>query len=234
MVYIAGALNGSLSDWRKLISAIGLKDSDMVFVTGNVIGGSEDIPLLLDLMDRTNVFPLMGSREFAFMDCVTKLDPDATMADFMKNMPEDMIQSFTAFIEDGGRETFTQYMALSAEERESILEYLEEFSLHEELRVDGQDFIVTHSGLAGFDPEKSLDDYALFDFLTARPEPGEKFFEEKRLIFGHTPTYEYGNKYRGQIVKTESFINVNCGCGDVKSGGRLACLRLNDMKEFYV
>ena len=38
----------------------------------------------------------------------------------------------------------------------------------------------------------------------------------------------------GEIEHAEGFIDVDCGCGGVIPGARLACLRLDDMKEFYV
>ena len=42
MVYVAGDLNGCFNDWKRLIQKIDLKGTDMVFLTGDVIGGDED------------------------------------------------------------------------------------------------------------------------------------------------------------------------------------------------
>ena len=54
---------------------------------------------------------------------------------------------------------------------------------------------------------------------------------------GHTPTqllYDavgHGSA-QGKIYRTESFIDIDCGC--VYSGGRLGCLCLDTMEEIYV
>lgn len=34
--------------------------------------------------------------------------------------------------------------------------------------------------------------------------------------------------------ESETIIDIDCGAGYPKAGGRLGCLRLNDMEEFYV
>ena len=55
-------------------------------------------------------------------------------------------------------------------------------------------------------------------------------------IVGHTPT-EYlqdddGVQFR--IWHGNGIIDIDCGCGSTHDLRRLACLRLDDMKEFYV
>ena len=52
------------------------------------------------------------------------------------------------------------------------------------------------------------------------------------LIFGHTPTIYFHNKELWKIWKDDRAIGIDCGCGYEQ--GRLACLRLDDMAEFYV
>ncbi|MBR2743506.1 MAG: hypothetical protein IKD89_07945 [Clostridia bacterium] len=235
MVYVAGDLNGCLNDWKKLICEIDLKSTDMVFLTGDVIGGDEDpIALLFDLMTRTNVFPLMGYKEFRFSECISKIAPDADKTNFYKGLDENTMDALAEFLKSGGRTVFEQYMELSPEEQESVREYLEEFTLYEELTVKDRNFVLTHSGLSDFDKNKEPGDYRLFDYLLSSHEPGEKLYDDRILVFGHTPTFEFGKKYTGRIIKTDSFINVDCGAMYRDKGGRLGCVRLDDLEEFYV
>lgn len=65
----------------------------------------------------------------------------------------------------------------------------------------------------------------------------------RRVIVGHTPVFVLNKKNllcvasgMGHffIEKTNGFIDIDCGCGYPFAQGRLACLRLDDMKEFYV
>ena len=51
------------------------------------------------------------------------------------------------------------------------------------------------------------------------------------LVFGHTPTNHFQNAEPMRIWKGDDAIGIDCGCG--YDYGRLACLRLDDMKEFY-
>ena len=50
-------------------------------------------------------------------------------------------------------------------------------------------------------------------------------------MFGHTPTNHFQNAEPMSIWKGDNAIGIDCGCG--YDHGRLACLRLDDMKEFY-
>ena len=235
MVYVAGDLNGCFNDWKRLIQKIDLKGTDMVFLTGDVIGGDENpMALLFDLMTRTNVFPLMGYKEFRFGECISKIAPDAGKNDFYKGLDEQTMNTLAEFVKSGGRTVFEQYLDLDEDDRESVREYLEEFTLYEELNVKDRSFVLTHSGLSDFDKNRDLGDYKLFDYLLSSHEPGEKLYDDKILVFGHTPTFEFGKKYEGRIIKTDSFINVDCGAMYKDKGGRLGCIRLDDLEEFYV
>ena len=57
-----------------------------------------------------------------------------------------------------------------------------------------------------------------------------KYFEDKTIIVGHTPTSE-SNGGADRIFYGNGTIFIDCGLG---RGGRLGCLRLEDGKEFYV
>ena len=58
-------------------------------------------------------------------------------------------------------------------------------------------------------------------------------FNDTTMIVGHTPTFRYGDEYRGKIAigKNKQIYHIDCGCVFGKS---LGCLRLDDLKEFYI
>lgn len=57
--------------------------------------------------------------------------------------------------------------------------------------------------------------------------------EDKYVITGHTPTMAIKENPRpGYIYRGNNHIAIDCGC--CFKGGRLGCLRLDDMEEFYV
>lgn len=58
------------------------------------------------------------------------------------------------------------------------------------------------------------------------------YYKDKYIITGHTPTqFIEGNKNPGYIYINGMNIDIDCGCS---MNERLGCLRLDDMKEYYV
>ena len=55
--------------------------------------------------------------------------------------------------------------------------------------------------------------------------------EDYTLIFGHTPTINFNDKMPTEVFFSYNEICIDCGSGF--GDGRLACIRLDDMKIFY-
>ena len=104
-----------------------------------------------------------------------------------------------------------------------------QMELFAQVRAGGRDFVLLHSGLGHFSPDKALEDYGLEDFLFGRTELDMAYYPDKILVFGHTPTRILGGG--DKILRRETWIDIDCGC--VFQGGRLGCLCLDTMEEFY-
>ena len=98
------------------------------------------------------------------------------------------------------------------------------------METRGKSFVLIHAALENFDPEKPLDAYELPDFLFGRPEPETVYYPDKILVFGHTPTRLLCGQ--DKIFRRGNMIDIDCGC--VFKGGRLGCLCLDTLEEFYV
>ena len=75
------------------------------------------------------------------------------------------------------------------------------------------------------------------DRIWKRPKPDDPpYFEDRTVIVGHTPTcYMSGDKENPfRIWHGNGLIDIDCGCGNKTELRRLACLRLDDLKEFYI
>jgi len=62
-------------------------------------------------------------------------------------------------------------------------------------------------------------------------------FPDTICIVGHTPTVFLtdGHDEDFSIWHGDGILDIDCGCGSMKAAHRrLACLRLDDMAEFYV
>ncbi len=141
------------------------------------------------------------------------------------------------WLQNGGRASILQFLQFSGEEMETVCEYLPELSAYEEISVQGRQFVLVHAGLENFSAARPLEEYDLEDFLFCRPNPEAPYFPDKILVFGHTPTRllfrQIGKpELPDRIFHRNTMIGIDCGCA--YPGGRLGCLCLDTMEEFYV
>lgn len=236
MIYVMSDLHGCYRKFKQMLERISFTDADDLYLLGDLIDrGDEPIPLLQDCMYRSNVYPLLGNHEAMMLPCINGLPAEATLENILSFYTEDGRAIYHDWMHNGGTVTIKQYLALSAEQREAVLDYLREFMLYDEVEVNGERYVLTHSGIENFVPECPLEKYPFDAFLFARPKPHERFYSDRKMVFGHTPTMFYApNAERAEVFFSEDYINIDCGAVFPEAGGRLACLRLDDRKVFYV
>lgn len=209
---------------------ISLTARDTLYVLGDVIDrGPDGIKILQDMNTRPNVFPLLGNHEFTAAVCLPWLMEEVTEQS-LADLDETQLAALSEWLTNGGGPTLRALQQLGREEREDILDYLREMELYAEVEAGGRSFVLTHSAPEHFKPDKPLDSYELQDFLFGRPEPEAVYFPNKILVFGHTPTRILGGE--DKIFRRETWVDIDCGC--VFPGGRLGCLCLDTLEEFYV
>ncbi len=235
MIYTVSDLHGCLEDWKNLLRKIRFTDNDTMFVLGDSVDlGPDPIGLLHDLMERPNVFSILGNHEWMFAHCAHRIPPEANMQNLMDYFREETsARELAQWMSEGGQRTLTQFLALDEEDRAAILDYIGEMTLFEEAEADGVSFVLTHSGIEGFDPELPLEDYEPSAFLTAQPEPGMEYFADRTVIVGHRPTYRLQGGQPGKILDDGGIIYIDCGAAHKDEGGCVGCLRLDDFEEFY-
>ena len=112
-------------------------------------------------------------------------------------------------------------------------EYVKEFSLYEELTIDGRRFVLVHTideSIHSLKDLENADIYDLNEFLIFRPDFMGSWKGDDTFIIGHTPTWFLERK-DNHIFKNDNLIDIDCGC---VMGGNLAALCLETMEEFYV
>jgi hypothetical protein len=77
-------------------------------------------------------------------------------------------------------------------------------------------------------PEKGLEEYSAEDLVWTRPSVSERYWEDRLVILGHTPTQYYGEK--GRMFVTDTWVDIDTGAA---AGGSPMLLRLDDMCPFY-
>ena len=230
MIYAMSDIHGCYDKYRAMLAEIQFKSTDTLYILGDVIDrGPDGIKILQDMNARPNVVPILGNHEFTAAVCLPWLSQEITDQS-LDSLTNDQVAALSEWIINGGGPTLRSLRQLDQEERQDILEYFQEMELYAEVEAGGRSFVLTHSALENFAPEKPLDAYDLQDFLFGRPGPEADYYPDKLLVFGHTPTRLLHGVDR--IFHKGTMVDIDCGCA--LEGGRLGCLCLNTMREFYV
>lgn len=230
-IYCISDIHGDYEKYINLLKTISLKDSDTLYVLGDVIDrGNKGIKILQDMMLRPNVIPLIGNHEYIAIHCLRFLMSEIT-EDSIENLDEDIIQGLLEWQNIGGQATIDEFHKLSCEEKQDIIEYLEEFSLYEEILCNGKKFVLVHAGLDNFSEDRPLDDYKPYEMLFHAPNYSQVYFKNKYLVTGHLPTIAIEENTRpNYIYKANNHIAIDCGCG---FDGRLGAICFDTGEEFY-
>lgn len=228
MRYVMADLHGEYDRYRRMLDRIGFSASDTLYILGDVVdrGGVGGVDILLDVMERPNVVMLLGNHEDMCLKAMDQPDNERALAHWRRN---------------GGQVTRRALLRLTGEERERTLNFLRTRPDHLDLELDGRRFHLVH----GFPADNT------YDRVWQRPGPEavSPFPDGRTVVAGHTPVCELWG-YRDEeeferlllglkdghihMFHGRGYIDLDCCCG---YGGisqrRLACLRLEDMAEFY-
>lgn len=235
MIYVMSDIHGCSKEFFSMLELINFKPEDTLYILGDIVDRGDGAFKIIDyIMKQKNIKVLMGNHE-QMMTCGLYGDRNALYC----------------WIENGGVVTYNQVVSLSKEKQIDYLHFLEGLKLYEEVNVNGQNYILVHSGMnirKSFfkrNKNKVLAEQIENDYLWSR----EKFFTNKALgkddiiVFGHTWTVEinarttkkaWDKSYIWFDTKYKDKIGIDCGASIGITGGRLGCLRLDDKKEFYI
>ncbi len=222
MTYVISDIHGNYQKFKSILSQINLRESDILYVLGDLLDyGDESMELIADLSLRLNVYCVAGEHDFL---AARMLKGFSAMLESGSAPDADFIAEMTAWVQDGGQSTLDAFRELSADQREGIIEYLEDLFLFEEVEVDGTRYVMVHAGIADYSPDSDLEDYQPEDFFSESLDAAYPLIDGATVIVGHVPTAS------GKIERGEGSIFLDCGAGEGKS---LGCLCLETGKEFY-
>ena len=233
--YVCSDLHGHYDRWRALLAALDLHPTDTLYVLGDMIDrGPEGVKLLQDMALRPNVIPILGNHELTAAICIPKLLQEIT-DESLAALGESDVAALSEWLQNGGAPTLRGLRQIARDEREELLAYLRNMDLYAEVEAGGKPFVLTHAGLEHFEPDKPLEDYELPDFLLGRPDLHTKFWPDRYLVYGHTPTRllreQLGEPASDDILRCGQQIAIDCACA---FGGKLGCLCLDTLEEIYV
>ena len=233
MHYVTSDLHGyPLDSFLRLLDTAGFGDSDRLYVLGDVVdrNGDGGIAMLRWIMSRPNVEFLLGNHEDMLLTCVPWIDE--IREDSIRTLSLEQMQHLLRWLRNGANPTILSLQALKRDLPEAftnLVDYLQHAPLYMEVSAGGRDFLLVHSGLGNFSPEKKLSEYGKNDLLWYRPSEEETFFPDVLTILGHTPNgYRFGEE--GKMFCTDTWIDIDTGAA---GGGAPMLLRLEDLQPFY-
>ena len=232
--YVMSDLHGQYDLYKKMLKKIHFSDEDMLYILGDILDrGPHPIRIILDLLERFNVDVIVGNHCVVAMDCLRNFMLKEITEENIEDINVCMLEKVQDWYKNGGIKTQEELSRYDRETIQEVISFIGDFSLYEDIEVGGKRFILVHAGLDNFRVDKPLWEYSLDELVWKRPTYEQVYFEDAYVVSGHTPTmYIEGNSNPGYIYHKNNNIVIDCGC--YLPEGRLACLRLDDMKEFYV
>lgn len=232
MIYAISDIHGEYEKYLEMLRKIDFSDDDLLFVLGDAVDrGPEPVKLLSDMAARDNVYFLKGNHEGMAGYVLRALNVEITDRNAETHLDAALMQAILEWQQNGGDVTMKAFRALSPEDRADLLDYIDDAPLYDTVDVGDRTFILVHSGLGNFSPDKRLRDYTFDELACVRPDYSRRYFSDDSIfiVSGHTPTLAVTG--RAEIHHSQNNILIDCGAA---FGGRLACLRLDDFREFYV
>ena len=227
MHYVLSDIHGNERRFRSVLEQIELKETDTLYVLGDVIDRYPwGLRILCQLMAMPNAKLLLGNHEYMMLRALGESvdenhDDGNARAHWYRN---------------GGGVTHRHWKFLRKTVRREIIEYLSALPLNRDIEVAGKRYKLVHAA-----PGELWETNEDRRYLTPthfavwkRLEADEPLPEGYTLVFGHTPTCHFREGAPMEVWYGENRIGIDCGCGYPGTGlGRLACLRLEDGKVFY-
>lgn len=230
--YVLSDIHGMHSLLMEMLKKIKFSyDEDHLYINGDGIDrGPDGIKILQEIMHHQDSMTLiLGNHEYMML---AAYEPNASEAD--KRL----------WMLNGGSATQAVFEGLTKAEQNELLLFLRSCPSYVDVNINGQAYHLTH----GWPAETT------YERVWRHPPQGidshNPLHDDSKLIVGHTVTLRLYTENRWEqndmirkmienhqhlkICKTPEFICIDCGCGHELPISRLACLRLDDMSEFYV
>lgn len=215
--YLMSDLHGEYDKFIKMLTKISFSDNDKLIIIGDIFDRGEKPLQILDyIINKDNIELLLGNHESMFMEAYNGYG--------FKNW----------VYHNGGYTTFKALMKRGDKYMEMLYKYLEKLDIVKIVN----NYILVHAGFYMPNNYKDLTidellkcqsvDYNLWDRSWI---DNPKKLDNYTIITGHTPTF-----FIGDGTPKINYLNGNIciDCGATFDGGKLACLRLEDLQEFYI
>lgn len=217
--YVLSDIHGCYNTFLNMLELINFKEDDELYILGDIIDrGPNSLSIIDYVIDSNNITVLKGNHEKMFEEYVETSD-------------------HSLWYYNGGARTHAEIRARGNEYECLLYRYIKQFPYI--LLVDK--YILVHAGIYLTSDYQSLD---IDKILNQNEETcvwdrnfvyKPRKYKDYTVICGHTPVQTITDSNDNpSILKEDGLIVIDCGCVFKHRNGRLACLRLDDMEEFYV
>ena len=218
MKYVMSDIHGNFDKYIEMLKLINFSESDELYILGDIFDrGNDSLGILEHVIKNKNIHLIKGNHEQMYIECY-----------------EEEFRDVYGWFCNGGMVTFDQIVSKGHIYTDGVYKYIKKLPY---IKVVDK-FILVHAGLH---LPYNLNELTLEGLLNLQEEDiclwtrsnidKERRFEDYTIISGHN-TVQSIEKSSNKILHREGHIYIDCGCGF--EDGRLACLRLDDMKEFYI
>lgn len=239
MIYVMSDIHGNLRRYCSVMAQIDLQPEDTLYVLGDVMDRYPDgVTILRDLMEMPNAKLLLGNHDYMMLQVMDRkgLRRHLTLAERPLVLPR--------WYRNGGEVTKRALEALSRTELQEILAFVRELPLSYELELNGTAYRLIHAAPLELYPAHKWEFHSPTEFAVWYRWPLEEALPDDpgvTFIFGHSATHHFDPAADPmRIFFGERRIAIDCGSGYPQNTARyglpqsrLACLRLDDLKEFY-
>ena len=227
MTYVMSDIHGNIDRFNSVMEQINLQSEDTLYILGDIVDRYKyGIKILMQIMKMPNVKMLLGNHEYMMLEA---LDGDGDKWD--RYSPSS--RNLHHWYRNGGECTHEYLKHIRKDTRRTIFDFLKALPVNYEVEVGGRNYKLVHaSPVENFSTYwrryyKDEREFAVWErWDECHPVP-----EGFTLVFGHTPTCYFQQAEPIRIWRSDDAIGIDCACGYFD--GRLACLRLDDMQEFY-
>lgn len=223
MTYVLSDIHGNSQRFQSILSQINLQPEDTLYILGDVIDRYPDGGRLLRrIMKMPNAKLLLGNHELMMLDA---LRSDTTLGKWT-------FGHLLLWYDNGGKITHQYLKHLRKTERTTLLEYIASLPLCYDIEINGEKYKLVHAAPSELYQEYGIRYHSEKEFAVwMRLDSTFNNKEEYTIVFGHTPTKFYQDEQPLKIWHGNRMLGIDCGSGYAE--GRLACIRLEDGKEFY-
>lgn len=260
--YVMSDIHGCYNEFLSMLEKIGFSDKDRLIIAGDHIDRGAQSYEMFKWIEKCppNVTLLRGNHEEKFIEYIEimlMLDRDKELDTdiFSNNDARALYESVKYFLRSAKYVDFDIYGTVNS----LITEYkvtmadlhgwadiFLKMPYYKKINVNGRTCIAVHAGYSEETENIGTDFPNMEDFYLYAREEGYLLggIPHGIIIAGHTPTiaenkfaYNSGNVFRHYNAEMDCvFYDIDCGCAfrDINSDAKLACIRAEDEKIFYI